>query len=79
MYKDYSKSTSRQRSGKGAIRKKNPTPKPEAGKKTNQQEGIFTMKTFRKPNEQLFPNRWPLSYINLTKNMIIYIRRHQHK
>ena len=26
-----------------------------------------------------FPNRWPLSYLNLTKNMITYIRRQQHK
>ena len=26
-----------------------------------------------------FPNRWPLSYINLTKNMKTYIRRQQHK
>ena len=35
--------------------------------------------THRKPNEQLFPNRWPLSYLNLTKNMETYIRRQQHK
>ena len=26
-----------------------------------------------------FPNRWPLSYLNLTKIMKIYIRRQQHK
>ena len=26
-----------------------------------------------------FPNRWPLSYRNLTKNMKTYIRRQQHK
>ena len=26
-----------------------------------------------------FPNRWPLSYPNLTKNMKTYIRRQQHK
>ena len=25
-----------------------------------------------------FPNRWPLSYLNLTKNMKTYIRRQQH-
>ena len=35
------------------------------------------MKTYRKPNEQLF--RWPLSYLNLTKNTKTYIRRQQHK
>ena len=26
-----------------------------------------------------FPNRWPLSYLNLTKNMKTRIRRQQHK
>ena len=26
-----------------------------------------------------FPNTWPLSYLNLTKNMKTYIRRQQHK
>ena len=26
-----------------------------------------------------FPNRWPLSYLNLTKNMKTYIRRQKHK
>ena len=26
-----------------------------------------------------FPNRWPLSYLDLTKNMKTYIRRQQHK
>ena len=26
-----------------------------------------------------FPNRWPFSYLNLTKNMKTYIRRQQHK
>ena len=26
-----------------------------------------------------FPNRWPLSYINLTENIKTYIRRQQHK
>ena len=26
-----------------------------------------------------FPNRWPLSYLNLTKNMKTYIRHQQHK
>ena len=26
-----------------------------------------------------FPNRWPLRYLNLTKNMKTYIRRQQHK
>ena len=26
-----------------------------------------------------FPNRWPLNYLNLTKNMKTYIRRQRHK
>ena len=72
------KITSRQRSGKGAIRKRLPLQKPR-WEKPNKQSGTYTMKTFRKPNEQLFPNRWPLSYLNLTKNMQTYIRRQQHK
>ena len=39
------------------------TPKTEAEKRT-----------YRKPSEQLFPNRRPLSYLNLTKTMKTYIR-----
>ena len=26
-----------------------------------------------------FPNRWPLTYLRLTKNMKTYIRRKQHE
>ena len=33
----------------------------------------------RKPSEQLFPNRRPLSYPNRTKNMKTYIRLKQYK
>ena len=36
-------------------------------------------KTYRKPSEQLFSNRRPLCYPNLTKNMKTYIRCKQHK
>ena len=39
--------------------------KPRWGK-INTQSGSYTMKSYREPNEQLFPNRWPLSYLNLT-------------
>ena len=53
--------------------------KNQGGKKPNLQSGTYTMKTFHKPNESYFPNRWPLSYLNLTKNMKTYIRRQQHK
>ena len=70
--------TSRQRSGKGAIRKRFPLQKPR-WEKTNQQSGTDTKKTFRKPNEQYFPNRRSLSYLHLTKNMKTHIRRQQHK
>ena len=44
------KGTSRQISGKGAIRKKDSHSKNRGGKKN----GTYTMKTYRKPNEQLF-------------------------
>ena len=39
----------------------------------------YTKKTYCKPSEQLFPNRWPLSYPILTKNMKTHIRCKQHK
>ena len=38
-----------------------------SGIKLNWQSGTYTKRTYRKPNEQLFPNRRPLSYPNLTK------------
>ena len=75
---NYSKGTSRQRSGKGAIRKRFPLQKPR-WEKTKLTIRYLYHETYRKPNEQLFPNRWPLSYLNLTKNMETYIRRQQHK
>ena len=50
------KSTRRQRSGKGTIRKRLPL-QNQGGKKPNQQSGTYTMKTFRKPNEQLFSQK----------------------
>ena len=45
------KSTSKQRSGKGAIRKRFPHQKPRLEKTKS---GTYTMKIDRKPNEQLF-------------------------
>ena len=53
--------------------------KNRGGKKPNQQSGIDTKKTIRKPNDSYFPNKWPLSYLNLTKNMKTHIRHQQHK
>ena len=55
--------TSRQRSGKGAIRKRFPLQKPR-WEKTKLTIRYLYHETYRKPNEQLFPNRWPLSYLN---------------
>ena len=74
----HEKGTSRQRSGKGAIRKRFPLQKPRWEK---------TKPTIRHPHHETivsrmgsyFPNRWPLSYLNLTKNMKTHIRRQQHK
>ena len=34
---------------------------------------------YRQPSEQLFPNKRPLTYPNLTENMKTYIRLKQHK
>ena len=53
--------------------------KNRGGKKPNQQSGTYTMKHIVNRMSSYFPNRWPLSYLNLTKNMKTYIRRQQHK
>ena len=43
-------------------------------------DGKKLMKTYRKPNEQLFSQQVATqSYLNLTKNMKTYIRHQQHK
>ena len=50
------------------------------GEKPNQQSGTYTMKTqIVSRMSSYFSNRWPLSYLNGTKNMITHIRRQQHK
>ena len=46
--------------------------------KTNNQI-LITYKHIVSRMSRYFPNRWPLSYLNLTKNMKTYIRRQQHK
>ena len=48
-----------------------PTTKNEVGK-INRQSGGSTKRTYRKPNEQLFPNRWPVTYPNITKLKYTY-------
>ena len=53
--------------------------KNRGGKKPNQQSGTYTMKHIVSRMSSYFPNRWPLSYLYLTKNMKTYIRRQQHK
>ena len=53
--------------------------KNRGGKKPNQQSVTYTMKHIVSRMSSYFPNRWPLSYLNLTKNMKTYIRRQQHK
>ena len=41
--------------------------KNRGGKKPNQQPGTYTMKHIVSRMSSYFPNRWPLSYLNLTK------------
>ena len=53
--------------------------KNRGGKKPNQQSGTYTMINIVSRMSSYFPNRWPLSYLNLTKNMKTYIGRQQHK
>ena len=48
--------------------------KNRGGKKPNQQSGTYTMKHIVSRMSSYFPNRWPLSYLNLTKNMKTYIK-----
>ena len=67
------KGTSRQRIGKDAIRKRFPLQKPRWEKTKLSIKYMYTMKTYRKPNELLFPHRWPLSYLNLTKKINIEV------
>ena len=77
--KSSSQGTSRQRSGKGAIRKRFPLQKPRWGKNQTNNQVLYTMKHIVSRMSSYFPNKWPLSYLNLTKNMKTYIRRQQHK
>ena len=53
-----------------------PISQTEDWEKTKLHLGTYTKKTYHKPSEQLFPNRRPLSYQNLTKNMKTRIRKH---
>ena len=53
--------------------------KNRGGKKTKLTVRYLYHETYRDRMSSYFPNRWPLSYLNLTKNMKTYIRRQQHK
>ena len=44
------------------------------GGKTKLAIKYLYLETYHKPSEKLFPNRQPLSYPNLNKNMKTYIR-----
>ena len=63
----------------GKDQKKIPTPKTEVGKNQTNNQVLYTMKHIVSRMSSYFPNRWPLSYLNLTKIMKTYIRRQQHK
>ena len=52
---------------KSVNQKKIPTPKPEVGKKQTNNQVLYTMKHIVSRMSSYFPNRWPLSYLNLTK------------
>ena len=60
-----------------AQSEKDSNSKNRGGKKPNQQSGTYTMKHIVSRMSSYFPNRWPLSYLNLTKNMKTHIRRQQ--
>ena len=72
------KGTSRQRSGKCAIRKRFQLQKPR-WEKTKLTIRYLYHETIVSRMGSYFRNRWPLSHPNLTKNMKTYIRRQQHK
>ena len=71
------KGTSRQRSGNGAIRKRSPFQKPRWEKSKLTIRYLYHENIVRRMSSY-FPNRWPLSYLNLTKHMKTCIRRQQH-
>ena len=48
--------------------------KTEVGKNQTNNQVLYTMKHIVSRMSSYFPNRWPLSYLNLTKNMKTYIR-----
>ena len=56
-----------------------PTPKTEVGKNQTNNQVLIPRKHFVSRMASYFPNRWPLSYLSLTKNMKTHIRRQQHK
>ena len=53
--------------------------KNRGGKNQTNNQVLIPWKHFVSRMSSYFPKRWPLSYLNLTKNMKKYIRRQQHK
>ena len=53
--------------------------KNRGGKKQTKNKVLIPRIHFVSRMSSYFPNRWSLSYLNLTRNMITYIRRQQHK
>ena len=47
--------------------KKTPTPKTKVGKNQTNNQVLIPRKHFASRMSSYFPNRWPLSYLNLTK------------
>ena len=67
----FKEGTSRQRSGKGAIRKRFPLQKPR-WEKTKLTIRYYTMKHIVSRISSYFPNRWPLSYLDV--NMLKFFK-----
>ena len=53
--------------------------KNRGGKNQTNNQVLIPCKHIVSRLRSYFPNRWPLSYLNLTKNMKTYIRRQQQK
>ena len=72
------KGKSWQRSGTGAIRKRFPLQKPRWEK--TKQSGTYTMKTYRKPNEQLYSQQVATQLPKRSSKILkTYIRHQQRK
>ena len=62
-----------------AQSEKDSHPKNQGGKQQTNNQVLIPCQHIVSQISSYFPDRWPLSYLNLTKNMKTYIRRQQHK